>query len=107
MILRKENKMKKITLRTIKKFIKDNKENLYISNKASFNGMTDGVEFTESQGFKLAENSKPTNFFDHSLGIKDAFFAFNSRDYFDAYTDENFNGYEISNCCGKFILAVK
>ncbi|MDZ4241142.1 MAG: hypothetical protein U1D31_03425 [Patescibacteria group bacterium] len=29
-----------------------------------------------------------------------------SRDYFTAYADDKFIGYEITNCCGHFILAM-
>lgn len=98
--------MKKVTLATIKKFIlKSN--NLHIKNISSFSGMTDMVEFLDSPSFKPAVFE--TNFNNHNndnqLGIKGAWFVFNSRDSFREYDDGEFIGYEVYNCCGSFILA--
>jgi len=102
-----ENIMQKTTLATIKKFIRINKGKLFISNKNSFNGMTDGIDPCHDKSFRPVQDSKPTIHKDHKLGIEGAWFVFGSRDYFEKYQDDEFVGYEISNCCGNFILATK
>lgn len=43
---------KKITLTTVKKFVKDNADKLFINVKSSFDGMTDGCE-SRHNGFQL------------------------------------------------------
>lgn len=96
----------KITLRTLKTFINKNRENLYIDCKSSFDGMVDCVMPCETRGFTPAEPTETEAMRDNSLGIRGAWFVFQGRDYFTAYDDGNFAGYEISNSCGSFILAV-
>jgi len=92
----------KITLATVKSFIRKNEGNLLINVKSSFDGMTDCCE-PVSGGFQKAE--KDHDCADHSLGIQGAWFVKSSRDYFKPYSDNEFQGIEVSNCCGHFILA--
>lgn len=98
---------KKVTLATIKSFIAREQKinNLYISKKSNFDGMVDCVMPTDDQSFtptlKAEDNIK------YNLGVYGAWFVGNSRDYFTPYADDNFIGYEIYNCCGSFILAMK
>jgi len=101
---------KKITLSTVKSFIKKNRENLYINVKSSFDGMTDGVEqlrngFVKAQADKTI--SKSSDYYDRTQGIKGAWFVGSSRDYFTSYNENYLTGIEVSNCCGTFILAIK
>ena len=97
--------MTKITLSTIKSFIKREmaKDNLYISKKADFDGMQDMVDDCRDTSFKKAvkDETNPRN----RQGVSGAWFVGQSRDSFREYADNNFIGYEIFNCCGKFILA--
>ena len=100
----KENK---ITLATIKSFIKREAENdnLYIKVKSNFDGMIDCVaevkdEFTKKDKANLNFNEK------HTLGFAGLWLVGQSRDYFTAYADDNFIGYEIYNCCGSCIIAM-
>ena len=99
--------MKKITRATIKSFIKKNFDDLYISTRSRFNGMTDGIDACANQSFRKVERDERERFANISLGIKDAYFVGNSRDYFYPYEKSGFKGYEILNCIGCFILAVK
>ena len=99
--------MKKITRTTIKSFIKNNFDDLYISTRTRFNGMIDCVDACADQSFHKVEREERERFADYSLGIKDAYFVGNSRDYFQPYDLDGFKGYEIYNCVGSFILAVK
>ena len=41
------------------------------------------------------------------FGYQNAYFVGSSRDYFQPYDLDGFKGYEIYNCVGSFILAVK
>lgn len=101
--------MKKITLTTIKSFIKHNKGYLHISNRSSFDGGIDCVAQSEDKSFRQAQYLMPggTSIDENNrLGISGAWFVGSSRDYFTAWEDESFIGYDISNCCGRFILAI-
>ena len=99
--------MKKITRTTIKSFIKKNFDDLYISTRTRFNGMIDCVDACADQSFHKVERDERERFHDTSLGIKNAYFVGSSRDYFQPYDLDGFKGYEIYNCVGSFILAVK
>lgn len=96
---------KKITLATVKAFIRTNATELYINVTSSFDGMTDGCE-QRHEGFK-----KVTTFTadhrEHTRGIQGAWFVGDSRDYFTAYKKDGFEGIQVSNSCGRFILAIK
>ncbi len=96
----------KITLATVKSFIKKNQGQLFINITSEFDGMTDGCE-SRNKGFESAKTESTPCMQSHSLGIDGAFFVGSSRDYFSAYSDNSFEGIKISNCCGRFILAVK
>jgi hypothetical protein len=99
---------KKITLATVKSFIKNNRKALYINVKSSFDGMTDGIE-RRNEGFVPATTDTDPHTQEHSLGIKGAWFVGSSRDYFTAYDSigGDMTGIEVSNSCGSFVLAVK
>ncbi len=101
--------MKKITRATIKSFI--NREikngNLYINNKSSFDGMVDCVMPVEGGFRKVTECTRHDNAKQYTLGINGAWFVGQSRDHFTPWADDNFIGYEVYNCCGQFILAMK
>lgn len=96
---------KKITLATVKSFIRKHPDNLLISFRSDFDGMTDGIQQSADMAFRKAifDPSGHSN----SLGIKGAWFVGRSRDYFNPYNQDGLTGYEISNCCGSFVLAVK
>ncbi len=97
---------KKITLTTVKSFIKKNRKDLFINVKSSFDGMTDGCE-PRKDGFIFASTEKQDTCRENTLGVAGAWFVFQSRDYFKPYSDDKFEGIEVSNACGHFILAVK
>ena len=96
--------MKKITLATLKSFIKKNKENLFINVTSSFDGMTDGIE-SRYGGFEKAIVTDSKNIY--TQGVKNAYFVGGSRDYFQAYEANGMTGFKVRNCCGAFILAIK
>jgi len=96
--------MAKITLTTVKSFIKKNNGALWINVKSKFSGMTDGCE-SQHGGFQTAEMTD--EYRQHRHGVAGAWFVGSSRDYFTAYDADGFTGIEVYNCCGKFILAIK
>jgi len=95
---------KKITLATLKSFIRKNSDDLYINVRSSFDGMTDGLEYYKN-GFSKAE--KTNEFESNTLGISGAWLVGGSRNHFSAYNENGFEGIRVSNCCGSFILAVR
>jgi hypothetical protein len=96
--------MKKITRTTVKSFIKNNRERLYINLKREFDGMIDGKR-EHCEGFEVAKQTAQN--IDMNMGIEKAWFVGSSRDYFTPFEDGRFTGIEVSNCCSNFILAVK
>jgi hypothetical protein len=95
----------RITLATIKSFIRKNRESLLINCKSSFDGMVDCVMPTDENGFTKALNPDEGRNFENCLGIHGAWFVLGGGDRFYPYEDESFKGYEVYNCCGRFILA--
>lgn len=94
---------KKITRSTIKSFIQKNKKDLYIKKISEFDGQIDGSRTLKNDFEKITEGE----FGDKTFGINGVWFVGNGRDYFERYEDANFLGYEISNSCATFILALK
>jgi hypothetical protein len=96
---------KKITLASVKSFIRKNEGKLFINVKSSFDGMTDGCE-SRHDGFVKAE--KDIHHPEQTLGIKGAWFVGSSRDYFTPFDNigGDMTGIEVYNSCGNFILAV-
>lgn len=98
--------MKKITLATVKKFIKENKDNLLIKVESKFDGMTDCVQSVKDN-FDKAISTEWSLKTANTLGIQGAWFVGESRDYFTKYESDSLTGIEVYNSCGSFILAVK
>jgi len=97
------NMEKKITMATVKSFIKKNRE-LYIKCKSSFDGMTDCVEQNVGSTFQKANTTDMHT--EKPLGINGAWFVGRSRDHFSEYNDGMYKGIEVYNCCGSFIIAI-
>lgn len=97
--------MSKITLTTVKKFIRDNTDLLFANCTSSFDGMTDCVE-QRKDGFSKVDASKIDMSKEQNLGIEKLWFVRGSRDYFTAYDDGKYTGFEITNSCGCSIIAV-
>ena len=64
--------------------------------------MTDCVEAVQDDFHKAVKDERHEN----TLGVAGAWFVGGSRDYFREYSEGGFKGYEVSNCCGRFVLAV-
>lgn len=96
--------MKKTTKSTIKKFIKENTDALFINVKTDLDSMTDGIKSCH-EGFQKVKETKHNT--ENTLGIDGAWFVGSSRDYFETYSDNEFLGFKVWNSCGSFILAIK
>lgn len=104
--------MKKATIATVKSFIRKNADQAFINVKSSFDGMTDSVESLNG-GFKPLQKNERQGVFttDHksnpSLGFNGVWFVGSSRDYVQPYENDNMQGYEVSNSCGSWIIAIR
>ena len=95
---------KRITLATIKAFVRRNRDRMQVEFLSDFDGMVDAVTHLPRRGFRPAKNAeRPT---DYNMGIEGAWFVLQSRDYFTAYESEEFTGFHVYNCCGSFNLAI-
>jgi hypothetical protein len=96
--------MKKITMATVKSFIKKNSDSLHILRKTHFDGMVDGCT---SSGQSAFNRTLPTDMsYENTLGIQGAWFVGGSRNHLQQYDDKGFTGISVYNCCGSFVLAV-
>lgn len=95
---------KKITLATIKAFVRRNRDQLWISNGSSFDGMVDCV--MECSG-KWRQAEQIDRHVSNTLGVGGAWFVLRSNDWFSAFEADGFQGYAITNSCGSFRLAVR
>lgn len=98
-----ETTTKKITLTNVKSFIKKNEGKLFLKCESSFDGMTDMVEYDKNAQFKPAK--KTENNLKVTLGIEGVFIA--SWNMYTPFENEQFIGFEIYNCCGTDIIAIK
>jgi len=93
--------MKKITLATFKKFLKENEGNLLIKVKSVFDGMQDMVDQIENAGFRELKKGNGEQAYyrsENTLGYEGVWLVGYSRDSFR----EIENGIEVYNCCGSF-----
>ncbi|MBU3958935.1 MAG: hypothetical protein KKE91_03650, partial [Candidatus Omnitrophica bacterium] len=74
----------KITRATLKKFIKDHKDNLYIEVKTSFDGMIDCISEVKGDFTPVKQAENPSNY---NLGIQGLWLVGQSRDYFTKFED--------------------
>lgn len=87
---------KKITLATLKSFIRKAEE-LFVIHHSSFCGMSDMVETNENP--TLIKVSK-----EDAIGIKGVWVVGGSRDYFWFKETETMYGIRVSNACGHATL---
>jgi len=95
---------KKITMATVKSFIRKNRYALRISSRTQFDGMCDGIMPTADQSFVRAYETD--THMDATLGVQGAWFT-NSKNYLQRFEEAGMIGFRIQNCCGSFDLAVE
>lgn len=97
--------IKKVTKTTFKTFIKKNKGKLFIKVKTKFDGMTDGCESVKNAAF--APVVETAEYPEHKYGMQGAWLVGGGGDRFRPYAAGGFNGLEVYNCCGHFVVAVR
>lgn len=97
--------MAKITLTTLKKFINTNRDKLHIQVQSKFDGMVDCVVHDREAQF--APVRPAYNVHENNFGLAGVWFVFGSRDSYTAYDDGRYEGYEVYNCCGSFVIAIE
>lgn len=95
----------KITKATLKSFVRKNAERLFIKNLSDFDAMVDGIRECDHKGFRRAEPTSKNS--EHTLGVSGVWLVGQSRDYFKEYERDGFQGIEVYNSCGNFVLAVR
>lgn len=99
---------RKITKATFKRFIAKNRDRLFTKNLSDYDAMVDGVRQRDDQGFRqVSASSMSEKANNHTLGIAGVWLVGQSRDYFNAYSKDGFEGIEVYNSCGNFIVAVQ
>ncbi len=93
---------KKVTMATIKAFIRRNSDNMLIKNDSDFDGMVDCVMPCSGKWREAAPTDRLQK---NTLGVAGAWFVGRSNDFFSRYSSDGFTGYSVSNCCGSFVLA--
>lgn len=94
---------KRITLATIKSWMKKNEGRIYVQERSRFDGSIDAVSYHEAPEFNLAQPSY--NPHKNNFNMRGVWFVFGGGDCYTPYDDGKFQGYEVYNCCGSFILA--
>ena len=96
-------KTKKITLATLKSFIRKNHSQLQIKVKSKFDGMYDCVMPTEKSEFQPVR-AAGAGMQERTLGIAGVWVC-NSGNYITEYDNgAGFKGFNVWNCCGEFTL---
>lgn len=95
---------KRITMATVKSFIKKNSDKLFLKKINSYDGTIDGINDRASHGFTRVVYNP--NSHSNQLGIEGAWFT-PGRNLLTVYDDGTYKGYDVCNCCGHFIIAIK
>ena len=97
---------KRITLATLKAFIRKNAKNLLIMQESHFDGMTDCVEYNREKSFIKVDHTK-IDLTHNNLGIPGAWVVGSSRNWITTYDTETHTGIHVYNCCGSFTVAIE
>ena len=98
---------KKITLATLKSLIRKNPGKVYIKEKSTFDGMVDCVMPCSDQSWSLLERDPSGNCTESTLGYRGVWVVGGSRNSFTPYSKDGYEGIEVWNCCGSFVLATR
>jgi len=99
-------KMAKITMATVKSFIRKNEGALYIQCNSFFAGMIDGCPYDKNSKFVKAQKPDAGQNHENCLNVHGAWFVGSSRDRLMEFEDKDFKGISVHNCCVSFILAI-
>ena len=94
---------KKITLATLKSFIRKAGDNLHVMRKSRFDGMQDMVVACKTP-FEKARTADISC--ERNCGVEGVWVVRGGRNLFEEYNQDGFFGIEVYNCCGSFVVAV-
>lgn len=94
----------KVGRNTVKAFLRKNAGKVLILCKSRFDAMEDGVRSTGDREFHLALAAD--RFHENNMGVQGAWFVGGGRDWIFRFEDAERVGFEVSNSCGSFSLAV-
>lgn len=97
---------KKITLSTLKAFAKRNKNNLFVKETSSFDGMVDCVMPNQKTKWSKTKYDPAKKGY-YRTGIDGVYTVGGSRDYIVMFEEDEFIGLRVSNCYGCSYLATK
>ena len=97
----------RVTLATVRAFIRKHRTDLLIAHLSEFDPSVDGVRSTDSKAFHPAKSPEEGHNFANHLGIAGAWFVFGSRDYFTPIERDGVTGYHVYNCCGSFDIGIQ
>jgi len=95
---------KKTTTATVKSFIRKNISRLLIKVTSDFDGMIDCVTSTGDKRF-VPVSKADTPIESNNMGLRGVWFT-TSRNGVYPFETETHIGYEVSNCCGAWTVAV-
>ena len=95
--------MSKVTLATVKAFMRRNESKLLIRVKGEFDGMTDCVESCDTGFQPISDSIHPCK---ENLGYNGVWIVGGSRNWIERWEDDSFVGFKVGNCCGRFIVAI-
>lgn len=109
---------RKITVATVKAFIRRNRHRLLVNTRSTFDGMQDMVVANDRQGWAPAEvatqyDEKTGEFVPvnedspRSLGLQGIWFVGDSGDRCQRVEKDGVHGYEVNNCCGSWQVGVR
>ena len=91
-----ELRNKRITLATLKSFIRNAKHQLFVEQHSNFNGMTDMVESVDREIFPVEKED--------AIGHKGVWCVGSSSNSFKFAEKEGYHGITVWNCCGSGTL---
>lgn len=101
--------MKKINRANFKSFVKKQAPVLYIKQYSKFDGMIDGTSYNQSPVFEKVNSYVIQSYRDIVIRGDNGVLGMVFRDgnLFSEYNDGQFEGIEVYNCCGNFVVGVQ
>jgi hypothetical protein len=108
---------KRITIATVKSFIRKNRERLLINVSSRFDGMQDMAVDTGMNGFapiraetRFCHDTRQYVETSHdnasTMGISGVWFVGSGNNWCNAFETETHRGFTVDNCCGSWTVAV-
>jgi hypothetical protein len=98
--------MSKPTIATVKAFMRKNLDNLHIKRRSEFDPQIDGHAWNDNAQFVPVKQTDSMP--DYKHGIEGVWIVrYGSKNCIAPYSDENWEGFEVSNCCARFTIVIR